>query len=242
MLALVALSATPAFAAEKSPLPPNSDGNVDSGVKAERVDVETLKRKYWAKGDQYEMQVVQNRLYSKARRLELGLMGGFVSADPFLSIKHGGASLGFHFTEYLGFQALYWKFFVSESTASTDFKKVQVGVAPDSNEPRSFYGGEGVYSPIYGKLSVMGSAIIYYDFQVMLGGGVTQSESGNYPTFHFGVGQQVYLTRSLALKLAYRFMSFNETLLRKAAGSVGQRSITRQNSSSVLSIGLSFFI
>src|SRR5262245_10788021 len=58
----------------------------DNG-QGERVNVENIKQKYWARGDESELGVVQNRLYSKANKLELSLLGGILSTDPFLSVK-----------------------------------------------------------------------------------------------------------------------------------------------------------
>ena len=251
-LVLVVLSAAPVKAAGPSnskatssnapTIGGTSDTSGTGDVKAERVDVESLKKKYWAKGDQYEMQVVQNRLFSKAERIEVGLFGGFVSADPFLSIKNAGLSLGYHFSEYFAVHLMAWKYFVSESEASVDFKKSAAGAFPDTNEPKTYYGGEFAYSPIYGKLSVMGKVIIYYDFQLMLGAGMTKTESGNDATFHFGLGQQVYLSRAIALKLTYRYMTYSETLLKKSPALLGQKGIDRQNASSTIGVGLSFFL
>jgi hypothetical protein len=36
---------------------------------AERVNTEAIKEKYWARGDESEIGVVQNRLYSKANKV-----------------------------------------------------------------------------------------------------------------------------------------------------------------------------
>ena len=48
-----------------------ADADVDS--EAERVNVDTIKEKYWARGDQSELGVVQNRAYTKAHKWEFGL-------------------------------------------------------------------------------------------------------------------------------------------------------------------------
>src|SRR4051812_5711745 len=78
----------------------------------EKVNVESIKEKYWARGDESELGVVQNRLYSKEHKFEFGVFGGSVSTDPFLSVHALGASMAYHFTEYFAAQIEGWHDFV----------------------------------------------------------------------------------------------------------------------------------
>lgn len=201
--------------------------------------MEALKKRYWSRNDEAEQQVVQHRLFTKARRLELGVFGGSVGTDPFLSVKNVGFSLGYHFSEYLGAHLMGWKFFTSPSSASDDFTRSQPGLAADTNFPEFYYGGEMSFSPIYGKLSLLGAAIIYYDLHLMGGVGMTDTESGNYFTAHLGIGQQFYLSRYFALKVGYRLMRNSEWTLYKTGTSKGQRHIERTNYSNVITVGIS---
>src|SRR4051794_11259253 len=75
----------------------------------ERLNVDKLKEKYWAKGDESELRVVQNRLYTKSLKLELGLFAGSISTDPFLKVQNAGLSLGFHFSDFWAITALAWR-------------------------------------------------------------------------------------------------------------------------------------
>src|SRR5476649_915658 len=63
-----------------------------SGSEAEHVNVENIKSKYWARGDESELGVVQNRLYSKEHKIEVGVFGGVVATDPFLQVNSVGGS------------------------------------------------------------------------------------------------------------------------------------------------------
>src|SRR5882724_4686107 len=91
----------PAAGAPSEPsLQPSDNGQ------GERVNVENIKQKYWARGDESELGVVQNRLYSKAGKFELALFGGLLSTDPFLNVTALGGSLGYHFSEYVSFHAV----------------------------------------------------------------------------------------------------------------------------------------
>src|SRR4051812_6211150 len=57
----------------------------DQAGKAERVNVESIKQKYWARGEESELGVVQNRLYSKEHKVEIAGFYGFLGSDPFLN-------------------------------------------------------------------------------------------------------------------------------------------------------------
>src|SRR5690606_17566597 len=64
---------------------------------AERVNIENIKQKYWARGDEGELGVVQNRMYTKTRKFELGVYTGVVATDPFLSVYSLSGTFAFHF-------------------------------------------------------------------------------------------------------------------------------------------------
>jgi outer membrane beta-barrel protein len=212
----------------------------------ERVNVENIKQKYWARGDESELGVVQNRLYSKAGKFEFGLLGGVVATDPFLSVQSLGFSLGYHFSEYLSFHGIAWKTYVGPSSASDAFtSELQshggIPAIPDSNFQNYFYGGEVRWSFLYGKLSVLGKAIIYYDFRFLGGVGITNTQTGNDFTPYLGVGQQVFLSKTLSLLIDYRLMRYNEVLLQKsnpaAPNTLGE---SRTNWTDAITLGFSF--
>lgn len=204
----------------------------------DRVDVEQIKEKYWARGEESELGVVQNRLYSKARRFELGVIGGMTSTDPFVSVKTLGATFGFHFNEYFSAHAIGWKSFSSSSSALEVLEAS--GKRTNTNPPSSFMGGEGRASLIYGKLSLLGKSIIYYDFHLLAGAGVTRAEAGSYFTPYAGLGQQIYLSNHLSLLIDYRVMRYTERAKEKVLPSrLGQLGDPRVNWSHNLSLGIS---
>jgi len=182
---------------------------------AEKVNVDTIKEKYWARGNESELGVVQNRLYSKEFKFELATFGGLVSSDPFLSVKSAGLSLGFHFSEYWAVHAFGWRSFVAPSSAQIAFQEWSGEPRVNTNEPRAFMGAEVTASPLYGKLSLVGKKIIYYDMHISAGAGMTRTESGSFLTPFFGIGQQVYMTQWMSLRLDYRPMWYRETIKEK---------------------------
>lgn len=220
-----------------SPTGPSPDGDA-----AEKVNVDSIKKKYWARGDESELGVVQNRTYSKAGKVEVNIFGGFVSTDPFLSVKNAGLGVAYHFNEYLAAEALWFRDFTSPSSALQTFQQT-LGATTNYNAPHDFYGGELVGSLLYGKLSLIGKAIIYYDLHLLGGLGATSTDNGTYLTEHLGIGQQVYLTKRIALRVDYRAMHYNEDIIEKVIPSeLGMDYGKRDNWSHVITVGFSFLI
>jgi outer membrane beta-barrel protein len=241
-LAAAPLAARPARAADKkapAPKPSAPAAPTDAGG-AERVNVDTIKEKYWARGDENEMGVVQNRLYSKERRFELGLGLGVADSDPFLSVKTMDLSLGYHFSEYISLHAMYFRYWTGTSTAYSFL--LAKGGQYNTNLLDGFYGGELRASLIYGKLSVVGKAIIHYDMHVSGGAGVTKSETGSYFTPSIGIGQKFYLGRNLSLNFDYRTHRFVENEVEKTiTPKLGQVVQQRTKYNNIITLGVSWF-
>jgi len=182
------------------------------------VEVDAVKEAYWNRSADGDIEVVQNRMYSKKHRLTLLLSAGTTSTDPFLDVKTVGGALGFHFSESFGVNAVYKKYLVSSSSYLSELERGLITGASstaNTNKPNAYYGGEIEYSPLYGKISLSGSSIVHYDAHFLLGLGVTDTESGKYLTPSIGFGPQFYLSKGLALRLDYRLAMFKETIPEK---------------------------
>ncbi|MGZ3697677.1 MAG: outer membrane beta-barrel domain-containing protein [Bdellovibrionota bacterium] len=226
-----------ALGAEPTPAPSPTPGPSD-----DTVDVESIKQKYWAGGNPAEMGVVQNRLYSKEHKFELMAFGGVTISDPFLTVETVGLDLGYHFTEIFSAHLLGWKSFVQPSSALTTFQQT-IGATTNNNPPQYYVGGEGAASVLYGKLSLVGKAIIYYDFHFLLGMGATGTDNGVFATPSIGVGQRIYAAKFFAVRVDYRLMLYNETILEKVIPTkLGQVVGQRLNWSNAITIGADFFL
>lgn len=213
---------------------------------AEEADVAKIREKYWARGNETEMGVVQNRLYPKKRRFELGLGFGNLTGDPFLSILRYGVSLGYHFSEFISLHGMYWGMTVKPSSALTALES-DTGQTANTNEPRTYMGGEARASVLYGKLSLLGSAILYFDSFFSLGAGIMKTETGSNLTLTGGIGQQIHITRTFSLNLDYKLAYYNERILGKVNSTTGNGNLgkdygTRSNFSSVVTVSVSIFL
>ena len=183
---LASPSAWGADAPKGQPAPAASEPTLEGSV----VNVDQIKEKYWARGDENEMGVVQNRAYSKARKFTLGVVGGVINSDPFIANSAMGFNLGYHFSEYLSISALAWRSLSTPSAALVAYQQFSGG-ASNTNPQNAYFGGEVAGSILYGKLSVLGKSIIYYDLHLLGGIGSTGTENGNFLTGHVGIGQQI---------------------------------------------------
>ena len=204
-------------------------------MNGETVDVSKITEKYWAQGEETELGVVQNRKYTSDGKIELGLLAGTTSTDPFLSVHQYGSSRGDHFSQYFSTHLIGWKNNVSPSDAYRAFQAQNPGYGVGTNPPKAFYGVEFDENFLYGKASLFGKTLIYVDLFLLGGFGINQATTGNEFTPFIGIGQNIHLSQHMALHLDYRFMHFSESI--PYQGSLQQRS----NNTDAVTLGLSFF-
>lgn len=228
--------------AKEQSRPAESKDSPPPEVDMEQVNVEGIKERYWARGNEAELGVVQNRTYSKTHKLEIGLLGGVAFSDPFLTVNYYGVNLGYHLSEFVSLHLLFMKFGVGSSNALLAFEKAQ-GATTNTNIPSLYVGSELDASIIYGKLSVLGKSIIYYDLHLLGGVGATKTETGNYVTPSLGIGQRFYLSKITSLRIDYRVQYYNENIVEKQIlAKLGQVMGSRDNFNNTITLGLSFML
>ena len=232
-LAAAAISAASAHAAPAKKAPTPRD-----------VEVDSVKDAYWNRTSDGDIEVVQNRQYSKAHRLSIAVNIGTVSSDPFLNVKSTAGSLSYHFSESFAVTGIYQKFLFSDSSYLYELRNgLLTGSSAFANtdRPNAFYGGEMQWSPLYGKISLSGSSIVHYDAHLLLGAGITDTQSGKNFTPTIGAGPEFYLSQSLAIRLDYRLAVFKETIP-NAVPLAGRPEGQRTNYSHEVALGLEVFL
>jgi outer membrane beta-barrel protein len=193
--------------ANESTIRPATSDADEAGTLPERIDVQSMKRRYWTVGNEDLMDVVQNRLYTKKGRMEFAARYGFWSDDPFQSQKTMGLSAGYHLSEFLSLHGFYATVSASNNQAYTAALAATGNtIYPDINPTKSVYGAEARASLIYGKLSLLGNAIVYYDLNVAAGLSQHQATVGSSTGYFVGLGQQFYLNKTLFLTVDYRML------------------------------------
>ena len=217
----------PAWAREQTQPPTSNEG--------EAADVSKVTEKYWAEGKESELGVVQNRRYSNEGHVEIDLLTGSISSDPFLSTASYGGSIGYHLTPNLSFHAIAWRSNAQDSDAYRQLRVEAPSADLYRNLPKGFYGLQVNENLLYGKASLFGKMIIYVDLFVLGGAGMTSSDTGTNFTPFIGIGQKIHLNSFAVLHLDYRIMRYSESV-KNTAGATHERT----NVTDAVSLGLGF--
>ena len=230
-LVVLGLGALNIFGASKA-------ANAAPAARPEEIEVDQIRERYWAQGKDAEVGVVQNRVYSKRNKLEFGINGGNWNGDPFLSTYTLGLNLGYHFTEYLSVHAMGMRIFNSPSSALNTLTS-DTSVTANTIETRSLIGGEVRGSLLYGKLSLLGEAILYFDAFVSIGGARVGTEfSGSFGQF-VGIGQQIHISQLLSVNIDYRFIHYNADAYGKNKANYGKYLGSRSLTAGLVTLGVS---
>lgn len=171
--------------------------------------------------------VVENRFAQKEGRFEIAPAAGFVPNDPIVQGRLGSVGIAWHAGEELAVEGTVA---YSPLLGPADLKPVPLvvlGLAPEGTEQRfdkvELASSLGVrWAPLYGKISVLGDKVVSFDVYGYAGAGML-ARSGYVarregealvvePTTgieaklatSFGAGSDVFVGRSVALKLDAR--------------------------------------
>jgi outer membrane beta-barrel protein len=138
---------------------------------------------------------VQERLFQKERRHELSALGGVYAADLMSSSWLVGGAYTYHFSEDFALEASFGYtrqhselVRILEDRTATDFVR--------QNLPMYLYQGHFIWTLAYGKLRWFGNRISRFDFNMALGGGITDNRSARGLTGSGGFGLKFFPTSS----------------------------------------------
>lgn len=211
----------------------------------EKIDVSDLEKKYWAQKDT-DFSVVQNRLYTKEKRLALNLQYGFLINDTWSEGPTVAGSLSYYFSERYGIEAQFQKTSSYDNQATSSLKSNQSGT-PNHGTIQSYQGLSFNFVPFYAKMSIFNQKIAYFDMAFSPGVGVTtyeqQKDSGNSqktaPTFSIDITQTFFFSDHWAFRADYRNRWFQEEIVHFRSPNTSVSNQTSQTS--VLTFGFSYF-
>jgi outer membrane beta-barrel protein len=157
---------------------------------------------------------VEDRLFTKAFRHELSIMGGYYAADLYSSNWVAGGAYTFHFSEDLALEASYqYTQFHSAVTDSYERRYPQIQVINSPNTNTNLYFGHLIWSIAYGKLRWMGDGISRFDLNLAFGGGVTDDQTSRGATASAGIGLKLYFGKWFAVRFDTRDHLLSEVLV-----------------------------
>ena len=217
-----------------------------------KVDLTDLENRYWTAKDT-EFNVVQNRLYTKAKKFSITLSTGPLLTDTYTNSWNVGGAVNYYFSERMGVEIQGWK----TSAADADFVNTfasKNGAFIDHNMPQGYLGVSYNWIPIYAKMSLLEKKILYFDFSVSPGIGTTFLQSAEFATnvapaasatsqapltFALDIAEQVFLNEHSAIRLDVRNHFYSEQIYSSSPpGGVARSKSTFYGS---IMLGLTFF-
>lgn len=197
------------------------------------------------RGGRPQMPLIQNRFFLKENRFEIAPSFGYVPNNAFVSVPLGGMYLAYHFSESLSAEGA---FYYAPNTRDGGIKNLThtlVGIAYEGNQNEDFWQPmnrpqigavfDARYSPVYGKINLVGEGVLNFDVYGTAGLGVLtvandrasvnpdwiSDPDNNKPatsmasppsTANFcgelGIGMDFFLSSALALKLDARSLLY----------------------------------
>jgi outer membrane beta-barrel protein len=155
---------------------------------------------------------VEERLFQKAGRHELSVMGGLYAADLLSSSYVLGGAYTFHVTEALGLEAGF-AYTRADSAIVRIIEKDRGITLLREDAPVFIYQGHVLWSIAYGKLRWFGSGISRFDLYLALGGGVTDNQTARGLTVSGGIGLKFYFGDWFAVRFDVRDQVLEQDVL-----------------------------
>lgn len=245
--------AEPAPAASAAPTDPTktTPAAPAAGGKDEKLDVSGLEEKYWSSQDT-DFTVVQNRTYTKVKRVSASLSLGFPANDSYNTGTSNALAVNYYWSERMGVELSYTQYNLKDSKLVDDFLGQFGGVRPDMNRDKNFIGLAYNWIPIYAKASLLGNKIMYFDFGVSPGIGIASYEqfcdttcggnkTASSTALTLDFTQQFFLNKNLAVRFDFKNRWGPQKVIGFSGASRGVEKRDDPVHTSYLVFGLTFF-
>jgi outer membrane beta-barrel protein len=159
---------------------------------------------------------VRERLFQKAGRFELSLFGGVYAADLLSASYLVGGNLTYHVTEEIGLEAGF-----GYTRADSELVRIieqDRGISLIRvDAPVYIYTAHLIWAIAYGKLRWFGSEIGRFEFNIALGGGITDNQTSRGLTGSFGFGIKFFFEEWFEIRLDVRDQILEQELLGESA-------------------------
>jgi outer membrane beta-barrel protein len=152
-----------------------------------------------------------DRLFVKARRHELSIMGGYYESDLLSGTYIVGGSYTYHMTDETAVEFAGW--FTHANADIIGALEDNRGVVLADPYARILF-AESVlqWSPVYGKLR-FGGSVVHFDLHGDLGVGVIDSSTSRGAAGVLGFGIKLFMGQAWAFRIDARDRTFRQTLL-----------------------------
>ncbi len=155
---------------------------------------------------------VRERLFQKALRHEVSIMGGVYAADLLSASYLLQAAYTFHVTEDIGLEASF-----AYSQAQSELVRIieqDRGISLIRiDAPVYVYQAHLIWTLAYGKLRWFGDGISRFDFNFAIGGGLTDNQTSRGLTFSAGLGIKFFFDQWFSIRIDIRDQVLQQELL-----------------------------
>jgi outer membrane beta-barrel protein len=141
---------------------------------SDKLDLKKLEDKYWSAKDT-DFTVVQNRAYTKAKKVFVSLSYGPLVNDAYSYGRMTNVAAGYYFSERWGVEAAYETGNMKYSDSTDQFIN-RNGFAPDFNQFKNYTSLNVIVVPFYAKMSFWDRKVMYFDMQFSAGVGQMKYE------------------------------------------------------------------
>lgn len=188
-----------------------------------------------------DIAVIQKKFLDKTERFELYGSGVMALNSQFHNFLGINAVASYHFNERWGLE-LQGLFTTSiEKSITENLNKKQKIETKSIVVPKSYYGLNLRWSPIYGKMSLREQTINPFEMYFTLGLGLSKIEDGqNVGTLHLGLGQVYPLSKNTSFRWGFGYNFFQANARGDLKGSVKGKEVN--TSFFYLNAGISVFL
>ena len=158
-----------------------------------------------------DVHVVQQVLYPKAGRSEIGVKVGLMAFDPYVTTPNAQFSYELHQREQLSIGVWLGGGYGLKNKVTRTLESPAFGVAPYAYRYLASLLAGVTWSPIYAKMSLGGAKVLHYDVYLAGRGGVTLEQAvipgGGLPvgpTLSPGLGMRLFVKERMAIKAEIR--------------------------------------
>ncbi|RKH49117.1 outer membrane beta-barrel domain-containing protein [Corallococcus sp. AB049A] len=148
---------------------------------------------------------VQDRLFRMQHELSLGV--GVLPADAYYKGLIGTVGYAYHFSDTLAWQVARGTYSYNVQTSlrrqlERDFDASPVSAA-FQNQVQWMVGSDLMWSPLYGKTSLLNTNVIHFEVFLLAGGTVVKVDrsDGFRPAVNLGLGVRVFSSKNVSFRL-----------------------------------------
>jgi len=155
---------------------------------------------------------VQRKTFLKKKRVEIFPFFAMNLNDPFYQHFLAGASLGFHMVDSFSVELKGGAVVGTVNQDAVKLVRVNEGAICEDCPQLKYHADVNLgWSPIYGKISLLGESIVHFDTYFSAGGGIFGTDSGANPALNVGVGQRYFFNDWLVGRVELRDYIFMDS-------------------------------